>query len=502
MQSLAVEKQLATLLDGVDIIVAGGSNTRMGDSNDQLFSGTVVSDSAFDEAYPFSTTAANGDPVLVVNVDGDYKYLGRLVVGFDAMGVIDLTSLDETVNGAYPSNASLVSSLGATPDADVVAIRDAVRGVISAQFNNVVGFSSVYLDGRRSQVRTEETNLGNLTADANLWYANLLNPATDPGVDVSLKNGGGLRTEIGSAVLPSGSTNPADIVFSPPTNNEVSEGNLRATLRFDNGLVRLTMTAQELVDIIEHGLAAVAPGATPGRFPQVGGMSFVYDPDEPAGTRLVDLIVDRGDSDPSNDITVVDDGVFVAPAGTTFNMVTLNFLANGGDGYPLDMLSAPNRINYYSGTGFGETVDFPDGNLAADPGLNTSFSYTGGEQDAMAEYMSNFHGTNATAFDEAETPADQDMRIMIGDMPLSIENVGSIGETVLYPNPVTGDRFYISSPVVIESVKIYGVDSRLISQSKVNRDKFELSSENLPSGLFLVRLTFVDGQSATIKVVR
>ncbi|MBO3117084.1 choice-of-anchor I family protein [Winogradskyella sp. DF17] len=418
MQAISIEKQLASLLDGVDIIVAGGSNTRMGDSNDTLFSNSFVTDAAFDEAYPFQTTDAGGDPVLVVNVDGDYKYLGRLVVEFDSNGILDISALDDTINGVYPATETLVNSLSATPNPDVVAIRDAVQGVITAQFSNVVGFASVYLDGRRSQVRTQETNLGNLTADANLWYANLLNPAADADVDISLKNGGGIRTEIGSAVLPGGSNDPNDIVFSPPTNNEVSEGNLRATLRFDNGLVRLTMTPAELITIIEHGLAEVAPGATPGRFPQIGGMSFVYDPNRPAGSRLVSLVVDRGDADPTNDVVVVDNGVNVAPGGITFNMVTLNFLANGGDSYPFDQLSAPNRINYYSGLGFGETVDFPDGDLGNDPGNNSTFSNTGGEQDAVAEYMSTFHPDNASAYDIAETDADQDTRIRIGMLPV------------------------------------------------------------------------------------
>ncbi len=418
MQSIVIEKQLATLLDGVDIIVAGGSNTRMGDSNDTLFSNSLVTDGAFDESYPFQAMDAAGDPVLVVNVDGDYKYLGRLIVEFDSNGVIDLNELDDTLSGAYPANESLVTSLSATPIPEVVALRDAVQGVISAQYNNVVGFSSVYLDGRRSQVRTQETNLGNLTADANLWYANLLNPAADAGVDISLKNGGGLRTEIGSAVLPGGSNDPDDIIFSPPANNGVSEGHLRATLRFDNGLVRLTMTPDELITIIEHGLAEVAPGAEPGRFPQVSGMSFVYDPNQAPGSRLLSLVVDRGDADPSNDVVVVENGVNVAPGGINFNMVTLNFLANGGDSYPFDQLGAPNRLNYYSGTGFGETVDFPDGDLVNDPGNNSTFSYTGGEQDAMAEFMSTFHLDNASAYDIAETDADQDTRIVIGMLPV------------------------------------------------------------------------------------
>lgn len=425
MQSIAIEKQLATILDGVDIIVAGGSNTRMGDANDTLFSNSLVTDASFDETYPFQATDAGGDPVLVVNVDGDYKYLGRLVVEFDNSGVIDLSELDDTLSGAYPANESLVMSLSATPIPEVVALRDAVQGVISAQYNNVVGFSSVYLDGRRSQVRTQETNLGNLTADANLWYANLLNPAADADVDISLKNGGGLRTEIGSAVLPGGSNDPDDIIFSPPANNGVSEGHLRATLRFDNGLVRLTMTADELINIIEHGLAEVAPGAEPGRFPQVAGMSFIYDPNQPAGSRLIELVVDRGDADPMNDVLVVDNGVDVAPSGITFNMVTLNFLANGGDSYPFDQLSAPNRINYYSGTGFGETTDFPDGDLGNDPNNNSTFSYTGGEQDAMAEFMSTFHPDNASAYNIAETDVDQDTRIVIAQSSLQITEIFS-----------------------------------------------------------------------------
>ena len=501
MQSISIEKQLASLLDGVDIIVAGGSNTRMGDSNDTLFSNSFVTDSSFDETYPFQSTDAAGDPVLVVNVDGDYKYLGRLVVEFDNNGVIDLTALDDTVNGAYPANVSLVNSLNATPDADVVALRDAVQGVINAQFNNIVGYSSVYLDGRRSQVRTQETNLGNLTADANLWYANLLNPAADADVDISLKNGGGLRTEIGSAVLPSGSTDPNDIVFSPPAGNGVSEGHLRATLRFDNGLVRLTMTPDELIDLIEHGLAQVAPGATPGRFPQVGGMSFVYDPTQPAGSRLVDLIVDRGDTDPSNDVVIVDDGANVAPSGITFNMVTLNFLANGGDGYPFDQLGAPNRINYYTGTGFGETVDFPDGDLANDPGNNTSFSYTGGEQDAMAEYMSTFYPTNAQAFDIAETPAAQDTRIVIGSTA-SITDSGVKANTRLYPNPVVNDTFTVSSSTVIDEVQVFSVEGRLIFSEKVNANSFKVNAVDVPSGLFLVKVISGSGQVMVIKAVK
>ncbi|MEL6974075.1 MAG: bifunctional metallophosphatase/5'-nucleotidase [Bacteroidota bacterium] len=402
MQQLAVEKGLANLLDGVDIIVAGGSNTRMGDDGDTLFDG----DAGFDETYPFVTQDASQNPTLVVNVDGDYKYLGRLVVGFDDHGIIDLDTLDEYLNGSYASTPAVVGSVGGGPIPEVVAVQTALTSVIEEQFSNVVGFSDVYLDGRRSQVRTQETNLGNLTADANLWYANLL---SDEPVDISLKNGGGIRTEIGTAVLPAGSTDPNDIIFTAPEN--ISEGNLRAVLRFDNGLVRLTVTAEELKDILEHAVSATENGATPGQFPQVSGLRFTFSTagtprTAPGnGTRVTELIV--------GDDTVVSGGAIQGDASRTFNLVTLNFLANGGDSYPFtDMdLSAPNRINFYEGTGFGEDIDYPDANLMNDPGGNNTFSYTGGEQDALAEFLLMMH-PSGNPYNEAETPISGDMRIV------------------------------------------------------------------------------------------
>ncbi|WP_204276844.1 5'-nucleotidase C-terminal domain-containing protein, partial [Escherichia coli] len=69
-----------------------------------------------------------------------------------------------------------------------------VADIIRQQDGNILGRTSVYLEGRRGEVRTEETNLGDLTADANLWYARQF----DSTVTVSIKNGGGIRDSIGS----------------------------------------------------------------------------------------------------------------------------------------------------------------------------------------------------------------------------------------------------------------------------------------------------------------
>ncbi len=411
MQQIKIEKALAAALKDVDIIVAGGSNTRMGDSTDLLYTG----DDKFAEDYPYITNSADGNPIAVVNVDGDYKYLGRLVVGFDENGNLLPCSIDENVSGVWASVPENVEKLNAEPIAEVVTLQTEMQKIIKKQFGNVLGYTSVYLDGRRSQVRSEETNLGDLSADANLWYANLLDK--EP-VDISFKNGGGIRTEIGTAIVPPGTNDPEKIIYSPPAASKevgtkegaITEGHMKAVLRFDNGLVTLWLTPKELKMILEHSVAGAGVGQTPGAFPQVAGMKFWLDDSKQAGERISKIVV--VDAKGKVKDVVFENGELKGDPNRRFRMVTLNFLANGGDGFPFDKLSNPNRRNLYAGKGYGEEIAYPEGNLDKDPGKNSSFSKTGGEQDAIAEYLQTYHATPETAYSKAETPRGEDARII------------------------------------------------------------------------------------------
>ena len=64
-----------------------------------------------------------------------------------------------------------------------------IDGVISVKDGVQFGRTDVYLDGRRGEVRSQETNLGNLSADANLFTPSRPTRARS----VSIKNGGGIR---------------------------------------------------------------------------------------------------------------------------------------------------------------------------------------------------------------------------------------------------------------------------------------------------------------------
>jgi len=412
-------KILANSLTNIDIIIAAGADGKssMGDNNDVLFQSEHAADKNFSENYPYATHDEKGNPVLIVSVDGDYKYLGRLILSFDDHGRIQLDSLNPVINGAYASIEAVVKKVKGVPNPKVLEIRDALQTVIQKNYGYILGYSTVYLDGRRSKIRKEETNLGNLTADSMLWYASQL---TRENIQIALQNSGGIRTDMGTSKFLDGSS---EAVLLPPyayrgtkiLEGGITEGHIRASLTYDNGLVVLTVTASELKDLLESGVAVSGPGLTTGRFPQIAGMRFSFDTTKTPrsefgnGQRIQTLeIVDRNGRILD---TLVENGILQGNPHRTFKMVTLNYLANGGDYYPFLELSNPTRLNLYEGRGYGDKADFPSADLRNDPGLNSDFSCTGCQQDALAEYLLVFHSHPDLAFSEKETPASTDTRI-------------------------------------------------------------------------------------------
>ncbi|MEB3304576.1 MAG: 5'-nucleotidase C-terminal domain-containing protein, partial [Cyanobacteriota bacterium] len=377
LQQIQLEQQLAPLLNGVDIILAGGSNTRLGDANDvpAIFNGHSAN---FAGPYPIVTNGADGGTTLIVNTDNEYTYLGRLVVDFTDAGEIVLGSLDTVINGAYAATDAAVAAAWNVAEADlattafaagtkgakVAQLTGAVQDVIAAKDGQVWGHTSVYLEGERAFIRNQETNLGNISADANLAYARLV----DPTVVVSLKNGGGIRAQIGSADVVSGDKLPpaANPAAGKPE-GAVSTLDIENSLRFNNGLSLVTLTAAQFRQVVEHGL--VGAGTSQGRFPQIGGFSFSYDLTRPEGSRVVTMAIEN-DAGLSTDV-IVRNGALVGDPARSFRMVTLNFLAGGGDAYPFPSFSGLNRVDLLQATSSGPAIFSPDGS----------------EQDALAEYL-------------------------------------------------------------------------------------------------------------------
>jgi VCBS repeat-containing protein len=444
LQQLALEKALAPLLHGVDVIIAGGSHTLLADQED-VGRGLYPGDTPVD-TYPLVTQNADGKSLVIVNTDGEYSYVGRLVVEFDANGDIVPTSIDPNISGAFATTDEGVADLYDTPidvnhdgtvDAADAAFADGSRGdlvndiaqgvggVIDAQDGNLFGKTDVYLEGRRSEVRTEETNLGDLTADANLWYAQKI----DQAVLVSIKNGGGLRDSIGRVEAVGGTS-----VELPPGANpdvgkqegDVSQLDIANSLRFNNALSLVTVTADQMLQVLEHAVRATTATATPGQFAQIGGISYSFDKDLPAGNRVLSAALIDENGNPF--MTLVANGELVVDPAMAIRVVTLSFLLTGGDGYPFASFITANPA-------FADVVNLtpdlvPDGDEAA------TFAAQGTEQDALAEYMAEFH--SQTAYARADTDRTQDERIQNldfrSDTVLTADSVnqsGGAGDDVL-----------------------------------------------------------------------
>ncbi|SKA86079.1 Uncharacterized protein YjiK [Prosthecobacter debontii] len=418
LQQLSNERSLATKLHGVDIILAAGSNTRLGDADDVAvaFPGHSAN---FADTYPIITAGTDTKTTLIVNTDNEFTYLGRLGVEFDENGEIILESVTDRVgtNGAYASTAANVAAAwnvseddlsttafaSGTKGAAVKAITDAVQAVINAKDGMVYGYTNVYLEGERNFVRSEETNFGSMSADAN---AVLLRDRIDSAIPiVSLKNGGGIRAQIGAVSSAGGSS----VKLPPPANPAVgkaeggiSQLDIENALRFNNRLMTFETTPQGLKAILEHG---VALWPNQGRFPQVGGVAFAWDPDLPANSRVVSIAL----IDESNKIkvTLYKNGTYNPSAPAVIQMVTLNFLANNGDGYPMKANGSNFRYLLEDGS-LGPIIANEELDFTVTPQLPANAL---GEQKTLADYLTSRHATPATAYNLADTPAFGDFRI-------------------------------------------------------------------------------------------
>jgi 2',3'-cyclic-nucleotide 2'-phosphodiesterase (5'-nucleotidase family) len=410
MQQYDIEvNQLPQRLTGVDIIVAGGNHAVWADTTDALYGADTR-----ELDYPQWKTSKSNEPVAVLNVASNWRYVGRFVAPFNEQGVLipEIAQRSLAINGAYATDEAGVQRLAAASrvDAEVKAVAEGVKGVVLAKDGNIAGKSQVYLNGLRPSVRTEETNLGNITCDASLWAAR----QKDTSTTLCVKNGGGIRDSIGTVGT---GANPT---YGPPAANpaankregEISQLDIENSLRFNNDLSLVTLTASQLKEVLEHGVATVAPGFTDGRFPQVGGLRFEYDASKTAqvleipnktfavitpGERVRKLVIVNEAGDVVD--TVVENGALVGDANRTFRLVTLSFLATqSGDNYPFLRYASENaaRFNLVS---LDETT--------GDQGFNDA----GREQKAFYDYLKAFYSTSSAGYGVQDTPKATDARI-------------------------------------------------------------------------------------------
>jgi 2',3'-cyclic-nucleotide 2'-phosphodiesterase (5'-nucleotidase family) len=348
LQSIQEDLALAPMLSGVDIMVAGGGDEVLANEGDLLIPG----DSIFGP-YPIWATDGDGRNVPVVTTSGNYAYVGQLIAGFDRHG--NLLMVHDSSGPVRVAGGDNPDAVEPDPEVQALVVEPLLED-LEERANTVVGETEVELDGLRTNIRSRETNEGNLIADSLLWQATELAPSFGVSIpDVGLQNGGGIRND---SIIPVGPLSVLDVEGMVPFANFVS--------------VVEDIPREQFKEILENAVSRVEFGD--GRFAQVAGFSFVWDAamtpqildDEfnvtQVGERVREVTLDDG--------TVVVSGGSVVP-GDPITIATINFLAVGGDQYPyrgapfttLGVTYAQGLRNYIE-VGLGGVVraaDYPEG---------------------------------------------------------------------------------------------------------------------------------------------
>ncbi|MGG7643772.1 bifunctional metallophosphatase/5'-nucleotidase [Rhodovulum sp. YNF3179] len=263
-----VDQRVAAGTTGVDVIVGGHSNTYL-HADDPDAAGpypTMVGDTAIVQAYAYG------------------KFLGELNVTFDEAGVVtDAVGAPLIMDAAVAEDDTTKARI-----TELGAPLDEIRRMVVAE-------TGAPIDGDRASCRAGECEMGNLVADA------MLERVRAQGIQIAIQNGGGLRASIDAG--------------------DVTMGEVLTVLPFQNTLSTFQVSGQAIRDALENGVSQVEDGA--GRFPQVAGLKFSWDPSAEAGTRV-------------REVMVRDAGSWVAldPAAT-YGVVSNNYVRNGGDGYAM-----------------------------------------------------------------------------------------------------------------------------------------------------------------------
>lgn len=262
-----VDQRVAAETKGVDVIVGGHSNTYLSNVSDRAVG-----------PYP---TMVNG--VAIVQAYAYGKFLGELNVTFDEAGnLVEAKGEPLIMDGTVAEDEATVARI-----AELAQPLDEIR-------NKVVAEAAAAVDGDRQTCRIQECQMGNLVADA------MLDRVKDQGVQIAIANSGGIRASLEPG--------------------EVTMGEVLTILPFQNTLSTFEISGQELVAALENGVSQVEE--VKGRFPQVAGLTFTWDPTvAPNEGRVQEVMVDMGDG-----FTPLD------PA-KTYLVVTNNYVRNGGDGY-------------------------------------------------------------------------------------------------------------------------------------------------------------------------
>jgi len=324
------DQALVRELSGVDVVIGGDSHSLLGPDNLKEYGMTP------EGPYPTRSTDRDGKPVCIGQA-WQYGYVvGEMRVRFDAAGeVSDCTGTpwvllgDRFSRGDQPLNAAETAAVRAdidagkvlritAPDPQAEAILAPYAKQKEAMGATVVATATDNLCLRRvpgNQRDTSRSSLGdacNANERVNAHGGDIQQIVAEAflqqgkaffGADLSIQNGGGVRID-----LPKGPVTIKDVY---------------TVLPFKNTLVQLNATGAEVKAALEDAVEGVAgPAGNTGCYPYTGGLRWRLDLTKPKGARLSHL-----------EIRAADGSYRPFDLNATYKVVTISFLADGGDSF-------------------------------------------------------------------------------------------------------------------------------------------------------------------------
>ncbi|KAF2271336.1 Metallo-dependent phosphatase [Westerdykella ornata] len=265
------DQELARATTGLQLIMGGHSHTLLGDMEKA------------EGKYPTIVKNKDGEEVFIVTAYRWGEYVGYIDVTYDPEGKIL----------AY-HGAPIHLTNTTAQDEDLQKQIKAWRGPFEKFAAEVLGQSKVTLD--QTTCQKEECLLGDYMADAMLEYRK----ANNKNVDFAIINAGGIRATI-------------DV-------GDITRGEVLTSFPFGNAIVELKLKGEELWKVLEGIVTGVNVnnGKQVTSFLQVSkGIKIQYNPDNANNTKLVSVKINNKELDNNTEYTIV----------------TLDFLAGGGDNF-------------------------------------------------------------------------------------------------------------------------------------------------------------------------
>lgn len=280
-------------VDGIDLFIDGHSHSDLDDIAGAVGESCMVNDT------------------ILTSTGTKFENIGLVVISDGVMEATAIPTADITVK----------------PDGTVADRAAAIQKAVDDEYGAVFAKTEVELNGVKAEVRTGETNLGNLITDALVWGA----AEAGTKVDAAVTNGGSIRASI--------------------SKGGITKKDINTVLPFGNTLSIVKVTGAELLEALEA--STYCTPETIGGFPHVSGIVFTVDTGK---------VYDQGEQYPGSTyygpksiqrVSIQSVGGKAFDPNATYTIATNDFMAAGGDTYYAFKTAS---VNYDLGVPMDEVV--------------------------------------------------------------------------------------------------------------------------------------------------